>query len=126
MDSEFILNDLIAVERKLERLDEETQKGRRARKGRHRARDGPLRAFPEDPVRRKTAARYRDHCRRRKTLSGFGFLSRKPVLVVLNLAEGQAAPEITYPHQHSQVVALQAKLEMDIAQLPPDEKPGCS
>ena len=29
MDSEFILNDLIAVERKLEKLAEETQKRRR-------------------------------------------------------------------------------------------------
>ena len=38
MDSEFMLNDLIAVERKLERLVEETQEGRRAREGRHRAR----------------------------------------------------------------------------------------
>ncbi len=32
---------------------------------------------------------------------GFGFLSRKPVLVVLNLSEGQAAPELTYTHKHS-------------------------
>jgi len=56
-----------------------------------------------------------------KLLSSFGFLSRKPMLVVLNLAEGQAAPAIEYPHQHSQVVALQGKLEMDIAQLPPEE-----
>jgi len=54
-------------------------------------------------------------------LSGFGFLSRKPVLVVLNLAEGQKAPEINYPHKLSQVVDLQGRLEMDIAQLPPDE-----
>jgi len=56
-----------------------------------------------------------------KTLSGFGLLSRKPVLVVLNLSEGQQAPELAYDHKKSQVVALQGKLEMDIAQLPPDE-----
>ena len=56
-----------------------------------------------------------------KTLSGFGFLSRKPVLVVLNLSEGQAAPQLAYGHQHSQLVTLQGKLEMEIAQLPPDE-----
>jgi len=56
-----------------------------------------------------------------KLLSGFGFLSRKPLLIVLNLAEGQSAPQITYPHKHSQVVALQGKLEMDIAQLSEEE-----
>jgi hypothetical protein len=56
-----------------------------------------------------------------KSLSGFGFLTRKPVLVLLNLSDGQAAPAIDYPHQRSQVVALQGKLEMDLAQLAPDE-----
>ncbi len=56
-----------------------------------------------------------------KILSGFGFLSRKPVLILLNLAENQPAPEIHYAHRWSQVVPLQGKLEMDIAQLPPDE-----
>ena len=56
-----------------------------------------------------------------KMLSGFGFLSRKPVLVVFNLAEGQTAPEIAYDHRHSQLVALQGKLEMDIAQLPAED-----
>lgn len=54
-------------------------------------------------------------------LSGYGFLSRKPTLIVLNLSEGQKEPAITYAHKHSQVVSLQGKLEMDIAQLPPDE-----
>ncbi len=44
-----------------------------------------------------------------KLLSGFGFLSRKPVLVVLNRAEGQKAPEINYPHKLSQVVDLQGQ-----------------
>ena len=54
-------------------------------------------------------------------LAGFGFLSRKPVLVVMNLSEGQKSNRSNYDHQHSQVVALQAKLEMDIAQLPPED-----
>jgi ribosome-binding ATPase len=40
---------------------------------------------------------------------------------VLNLSEGQQAPQIDYSHRHSQIVGLQGKLEMDIAQLPPEE-----
>ena len=40
---------------------------------------------------------------------------------MLNLSEGQAAPAVEYPHKHSQVVALQGELEMEIAQLPPEE-----
>jgi hypothetical protein len=56
-----------------------------------------------------------------KALSGFGFLTRKPALILLNLSEGQATPPVDYPHQRSAVVGLQGKLEMDLAQLPPDE-----
>jgi hypothetical protein len=51
-----------------------------------------------------------------KLLSGFGFLSRKPLLIVMNTAEGHTAPELTYTHKQSKVVSLQGKLEMDIAQ----------
>jgi hypothetical protein len=55
------------------------------------------------------------------SLSGFGFLTLKPVMLLLNLAEGKTAPEIEYPHQHSLVVDLQGKLEMDMAKLPPED-----
>ncbi|HOW92404.1 MAG TPA: redox-regulated ATPase YchF [Anaerolineaceae bacterium] len=121
MESEFVLNDLIQVERKLERLQEEKKKGAGREKGLiereqvlfdrlHEAlsKEIPLRDIEIDSE-------------EDKLLSGFGFLSRKPMLIVLNLSEGQAAPHIDYPHQHSMVTALQGKLEMDIAQLPPEE-----
>jgi hypothetical protein len=45
-------------------------------------------------------------------------LTRKPILVLLNLGEGQAAPDI---QTEAPVMALQGKLEMEIAQLPPDD-----
>jgi GTP-binding protein YchF len=121
MDSEFVLNDLIAAERKLERLAEERKKGG----GRDRSViEREIVLFErlqtslneEIPLRDIEISAEED-----KMLSGFGFLSRKPVLVVFNLAEGQTAPEIAYPHKHSQLVALQGKLEMDIAQLPAED-----
>jgi GTP-binding protein YchF len=121
MDSEFVLNDLIAAERKLERLAEERKKGG----GRDRGIiEREIVLFErlqtslneEIPLRDIEISGEED-----KMLSGFGFLSRKPVLVVFNLAEGQTAPEISYPHKHSQLVSLQGKLEMDIAQLPAED-----
>jgi ribosome-binding ATPase YchF (GTP1/OBG family) len=51
-----------------------------------------------------------------KFLSGFGLLTRKPLLVLLNLGEGQVEPKV---QTSSKLVALQGKLEMEIAQLPP-------
>jgi len=121
MDGEFILNDLIAVERKLERLTEERKKGGGRDKAVILAETTVLERFQAALNEEKPLRDLSISAEEEKMLSGYGFLSRKPVLVVLNLAEGQAAPTIAYPHHHSQVVALQGKLEMDIAQLPPDE-----
>jgi ribosome-binding ATPase len=121
MDAEFILNDLIAVERKLERLVEETKKG----VGREKTiveREMVLFEKFKNTLTSETPLRDIElDAEENRLMAGFGFLSRKPVLVVYNLAEGQAAPVIEYKHKHSVFVPLQAKLEMDIAQLPAEE-----
>ncbi len=120
MDAEFLLNDLIAVERKLERLEEEWKKGARERKQieqeqalfqkLHEALSAeiPLRDVDLTPD-------------EEKRLAGFGFLSRKPLLILFNLGEGQEPPALTYPHKRSAVASLMGKLEMEIAQLPPED-----
>ena len=54
-------------------------------------------------------------------MSSYGFLSRKPQLVVINQSEEQETVEIETPYANTTVVSIPAKLEMDIAQLPPDE-----
>ncbi|GAP08086.1 MAG TPA: redox-regulated ATPase YchF [Anaerolinea thermolimosa] len=121
MESELILNDLISVERKLERLADEKKKGG----GRDRAViERELNLFERFRAALAEEIPLRDvdvDAEEEKALTSFGFLSRKPMLVVLNLSEGQTPPVIHYPHRHSQVVALQGKLEMEIAQLPPEE-----
>jgi GTP-binding protein YchF len=121
MDGEFILNDLIAVERKLERLVEERKKGA----GRDKTlieREVELFNRFNEALGKEIPLRDLDiSADEEKTLAGFGFLSRKPILQLLNLAEGQSAPEIPYPHKQSKMVALQGRLEMDIAQLPPED-----
>ena len=121
MDGEFLLNDLIAVERKLERLTEERKKGAGRDKG---LVEREVALFERLHAALSNETLLRDveiSAEEEKLLSGFGLLSRKPMLVVLNLSEGQSAPQLAYEHQHSTLVALQARLEMEIAQLPPDE-----
>ena len=49
-----------------------------------------------------------------KELASFGLLTRKPVLVVLNMSEGQTTPPMELDNPS---VALIGKLEMEIAQL---------
>jgi len=110
MDAELLLNDLIAVERKQERLAEERKKGG----GRDKAvieREAVLFeklqvALGEEKPLRDVELSAEDE----KSLSGFGFLTRKPVLLILNLSDGQEPPAIPYPHQHSAVTPLQGRL----------------
>jgi GTP-binding protein YchF len=117
MTSELLLNDLIAVERKLERLTDERKKG------------GTDRVINE----RQTALFTRLHealdasiplrkleltADESSELSSFGLLTRKPLLIVFNLGEGQPTPDIDSDHPS---VALQGKLEMEIAQLGPED-----
>jgi GTP-binding protein YchF len=117
MDAELLLNDMIAVERKLERLVEERKKGG----GRERSmieREAVLFERFKDALSREIPLREIDlTAEEEKTLSGFGFLTRKPMLVLLNLHEGQDIPPVEYSHPHTNLVALQGKLEMEIAQL---------
>ena len=121
LDEEFLLNDLIAVERKLEKLAEERRRGA----GREKAQVEREQATFE---KLKTALSLNMPLRdielmpeEEKTLAGFGFLTRKPVLLVLNLSDGQTPPRIEYSHQRSAVVPLQGKLEMELAQLPQED-----
>lgn len=121
MESEFVLNDLIQVERKLERLQEEKKKGAGREKGLIEREQVLFDRLHESLSNEIPLRDIEIDSEEDKLLSGFGFLSRKPMLIVLNLSEGQTVPQIDYPHQHSMVTALQGKLEMDIAQLPADE-----
>lgn len=117
MLSELLLNDLVAVERKLERLADERRKG------------GSDKIVVERQIalfERLHAALSANEPLRRlelspdevKELSSYGLLTRKPILTVFNLGEGQAASSIEIDHKS---VALQGKLEMEIAQLPPED-----
>jgi GTP-binding protein YchF len=121
LQGEMILNDAIIVERKLERLAEERRRGAERDKVRM---DREVELFErlhktlaeEQPVRNLALSAIDE-----KTLSGFGFLTRKPVLILFNTSDGQAVPCVDYPGGRCEVVALQGKLEMDIAQLSPED-----
>ena len=113
MLTELLLNDLIAVERKLERLVDERKKGGMDKAVNERQtvlftrlldalnNNQPLRKLEYSPE-------------EEKELSSFGLLTRKQVLTVFNLGESQKAPAMELDHPS---VALPGKLEMEISQL---------
>jgi ribosome-binding ATPase len=119
LDGEFLLMDLVTVETRLERLANELRiKGRKADTARvdelpllqrlkaHLETERPLRDM-ESLTDEEISA-----------IKGFGFLSLKPVLIVLNQGDTvDGDPSIAYPHRHAAVAAIQAGLEAEMAQL---------
>ena len=113
MLTELLLNDLIAVERKLERLVDERKKGGTDKVVNARQTElfEKLHKTLSDNLPLRTMEFTNEE---QKELSSFGLLTRKPILTVFNLGEGQQAPEAKLDHPS---VALMGKLEMEIAQL---------
>ena len=120
LDTELLLQDLIAVERKLERLQ-----GERGRGGRDKAAiEREITLFEKLSATLSEERPLRDlelSAEEEKALSGFGFLTRKPIMLLLNLSEGQIPPEVSCSYQRCSVARLQGRLEMEIVQLPPDD-----
>ena len=121
MDAELLLNDLIAVERKVERLVEERRKGGGRDKTQIEREIALFERMQTDLSAEKPLRDVEFTAEDERVLSGYGLLTRKPILIVHNLGEGQMPPQVEYPHQRSAAVPLQGKLEMEIAQLPLNE-----
>ena len=117
MLSELLLNDLIAVERKLERLVDERKKG-----GTDKALNEKVTILftrLNEALNNKIPLRKLEYTPEElRELASYGLLSRKPVLVVFNMSEGQSAPQMELD---TPSVALMGKLEMEIAQLSADD-----
>ncbi len=120
MESELLLNDLIAIERKLERLTEERKKGGTDKVLNERQTTLFTRLHAELSA-EKPLREVEISVEEEKHLSGFGLLTRKPMLILLNVGEGQTLPDCEAVTQGHPYVALQGKLEMEIGQLPPED-----
>jgi ribosome-binding ATPase len=117
MTSELLLNDLIAVERKLERLLEERKKGGTDKTINER--QTALFTRLHEALNASTPLRkIRFSPEETRELASFGLLSRKPLLTVFNLGEGQKPIELPMDHPS---ISLLGKLEMEIAQLSSDD-----
>ena len=121
MDGELLLNDLISVERKLERLEEERHKGAGRDKAQIEREVALFTTLHQTLSNDRPLRELELSAEQEKTLAGFGFLTRKPVVLVLNLSDGQTPPDLDYPYTRSAVAPLQGKLEMELAQLTPED-----
>ena len=126
IDNELLLSDLIIIERRIERLETQLKKGgdrlARANDELELVLMRRLHAQLETGALLRDMEITEDEHRR---LRNYGLLTLKPMLVVLNVGDGQAEPVLAqladYRHAHSAVVAMHGKLEMELAQMAPEE-----
>lgn len=117
LDTEFLLNDLGVVERRVEKISNGLQRGaykNKAEGQKELALFQRLQAVlnEERPLRTLTLTD-----EELKGLRGYGLLTLKPVIVLLNIGDDQAEVPLAYDHPHSIVTPLRGKLEMELAQL---------
>ena len=119
MLTELLLNDLIAVERKLEKLIDDRKKGGtdKTLTARQTELFEKLNKTLSDNQPLRSMEFTNDE---QRELASYGLLTRKPILTVFNLGEGQPAPVVEDKLDHPSV-ALMGKLEMEIAQLSPED-----
>ena len=129
LDLEFVLADLAITERRLERLGTSGRHGTPAEREANEREEAILGRLREAlsagrPIRDVPLEQDEE-----KAIRGFRFLTEKPVLVLLNLAEADLprAPDRTseiagrYDHRRAIVDALSARIEMELGELDPDE-----
>lgn len=129
LDLEFILADLTLVDRRLERLASSGRHGTPAEREANEREEVILRRLKAEleagrPIR--DAGLSEDEA---KAVRGFRFLTEKPVLVLLNVGEGDlgTADDVVariaggYDHRHALVDHLSAKIEMELGELEPDD-----
>ncbi len=129
LDLEFTLADLAQVDRRLERLRASGRHGTPAEREANEREQAVLeRIKPALEAGRPIRDVDLDEDEER-AVRGFRFLTQKPVLVLLNVGEGDlpGAPALVervaggYAHRHALVDALSARIEMELGELEPDE-----
>lgn len=123
LDTELLLNDLIAVERKLDRLEDELKKGSSKDKSAALREQALFRKLHERLAGETPLRDVELTAEEKLALRGYGLLTLKPVLLVFNTGEEKKPPEVflRYDHRASAPVTLQGRLEMEIAQLPEED-----
>jgi len=129
LDLEFILADLAMVDRRVERLATSGRHGTPAERESNEREEVVLRRLKEGLEAGRPIRDLGLDADEAKAIRGFRFLTEKPVLVLLNIGEGDitTVPSLVerigaaYRHEHALVEALSAKIEMELGELEPDE-----
>lgn len=117
---DLMLRDLAVVERRVERLERLVQLKKDPAEAAEFALLGRIREVLEDSRPVRSMEMSEDEAR---SVKGFGFLSAKPLLVVVNAGEDQLGDADAFAKLNGETpVVLAARLEEELAQLSEDER----
>jgi hypothetical protein len=117
VEQELILSDLVQVEKRLERIEQDQQRGKKMNTEEH-----ALLAECRHLLESETPLRRRPELADAKPLRGFSLLTAKPVLVVFNNEESDLQlPEIGELAGRETCLTLRAKIEQELARMSPEE-----
>ncbi|KAA3658034.1 MAG: redox-regulated ATPase YchF [Chloroflexi bacterium] len=117
LDMELLLNDLAIVERKIEKVEDGLRKGATKNKA---AAQAELALFQQmnEALSEERPLRALDLTdEQEKSLRGFGLLTLKPTVVIINIGDDQDEVDLSYDHPNTVVANLRGKLEMELSQL---------
>jgi GTP-binding protein YchF len=119
VDFELIFSDLRIIEKRLARLEKDLKKTSGQEKNIKIAEQDLLCRLKESLEAEKPIRDLELSSQEEKLIRGYPLLSKKPVLVVLNIGEEQLSspPPLEYNHSKSLVVPLSAKIEEELTQL---------
>ena len=123
VDTELMLADLLLIERRLERVEKDIRKFSGSQRVQNLKEQQLLIRLKEDLESERPIRDLSLTVQEEKVIRGFQLLSRKPVLILLNIDESSInePPAFDYPFRQSAVVELSAKVESELAQLEEDE-----
>ena len=117
VEQELILADLVQVDKRLERIEQDQQRGKKMNTEEH-----TLLAESRHLLESETPLRRRPELADAKPLRGFALLTAKPLLVVFNNEESDLQlPQIGDLAGRETCLTLRAKIEQELARMSPEE-----
>jgi len=126
VDGELLLSDLIIVEKRIERLESQLLRGGdKYTRIASEAELALLRRLREELEANKPLRDAALTPSELKMVRNFGFLTLKPMLIMLNVGDGPMENADKwlegYHHHKTAIVGIQGRLEMELAQMEPEE-----
>lgn len=117
LDTEFLLNDLVVVERRIEKLESGLQRGAFKNKSEAQAELELFQQMAEVLSEERPLRTLNLSDEQLKSVRGYGLLTLKPVVVIVNIGDDQDEVALDYDFPQTVVTNLRGKLEMELAQL---------